>query len=234
MSSGGLWGKLASRLACRIYVCGIAILVISSVAFRLQASLFASHTLAMVHALSNLRVGVTSKTEVLTQLPSLKATQPDPSGGSHCDADEGLSTGLASSGFIDSGIRRIAPRHRRIFSLLNWWGIRGRYLDLHVELKSGKVSSFGYRLMVTTAHADYPYVVTVGVSFVQRVTEDSPMYRVDVARRFPSQSVGIVLSPQTPVEITKAAFDPNLSCLSSLGGCDTWREILPTFKPSSP
>lgn len=224
------WNKLASRVACRVYVCGSVIVIIFSITLHIQAALFGAKTLKMVHALSKLRVGLTSKAETLKELSALKATQPDPFGGSRCGADECFSTRLATTGFMDSALRNIVPRHRIIFAILNWLGVRGRYFDLHVEFKSGVVSSFGYQLMVTSARADYPYVVVVGVSAVQRIAENSETYSVKRARQTPLQSVGIVFTPRAPIQITTPAFNPNMSCLSSLGGCRTWPDVLPSFE----
>jgi len=225
-----LWKRLASRIAYRIYVSGIVIVIIFSVILHIQAALFGAETLKMMHALSTVHIGVTSKVETLKELPALRATQPDSFGGSRCGADECFSTSLATAGFMDSALRSIAPRHRRIFAILNWLGVRGRYLDLHVEFKSDTVSSFGYQLMVTSARADYPYVVVVGVSSLPHITENIVTYSINAARQAPFQSVGIVLTPQAPIEITRPAFNPDMRCLSSLGGCRSWHDVLPSFE----
>jgi hypothetical protein len=123
-----------------------------------------------------------------------------------------------------------------LFSLLSWWGSRGGYLDVHADFTSGKVSSLGYRLIVTTSHPDDPFVI--GVSSVQHmaatqrgfVTEIRGTYSVNVARKSPSQSVGIRLTPQAPIEIVKLAFAPQLGCLWSITGRQTWHEISPLHR----
>jgi hypothetical protein len=234
-----LWTKLASRLARRVYIWGLAIVIITAVAVRIQSALFETRVLTVVHALSTLRLGVSSKADTLAQIPALRMSQPDQYGGSRCGVDECLSMGIGTSGFTDSVLQKIGrTQNRSLISILSWWGVRGGYLDVHADFTSGKVSSLGYRLMVTTPHLDYPGVVVVGVSSIQHiaavqrgfVTEGSPTYSIDVARTSPSQSVGIRLTPQAPIEIVKPAFDPKLGCLWSTTGCRTWHQILPSIE----
>jgi hypothetical protein len=229
-----LWRKLGSRLARCVYILGLAIIIIPAVALRIQAAVFEARVLSMVHALSNLRIGASSKADARAQIATLRTKQPDLFGGSRCGTDECLSTGIATSDFADSVLRKAGDLN----SLLNWWGFRGGYLDVHADFTSGKVSSLGNRLTVTTPHLDAP--VVVGVSSVQPmaatergfVTEVRGTYSVDVARKSPSQSVGIRLTPQAPIEIVKPAFSPKLGCLSSITGCQTWHEILPSIERS--
>jgi hypothetical protein len=232
-----VWRKLRSRPARRLYISGIAVIVIPALALRIQAAMFEARVLTMVHALSNLRVGASSRADALTQIPTLRTNQPDQYGGSRCGTDECLSAGIATSDFTDSVLRKAAD-HDFLFSLLSWWGFRGGYLDVHADFTSGKVSSLGYQVMVTTAHLDYSGAVVVGVSSVQHMaatqrgsgTEVSRTYSVEPARKSPLQSVGIRLTPQAPIEIVNPAFNPKLGCLWSLTGCRTWHEILPSIE----
>lgn len=235
-----LWRKLQSRPARHLYVLGLAVIVIPAVALRIRAAVFEFRVLTMVHGLSNLRVGASSKADALTQIPTLRTNQPDQYGGSRCGTDECFSTGIATSDFMDSVLRKAgAGRHDLIFSLLSWWGFRSGYLDVHADFTSGKVSSLGYQLMVTTSHLDLDYfgVVVVGVSSVQHVAamqrsgiEVGRTYSIEPARKSPLQSVGIRLTPQAPIEIVKPAFNPKLGCLWSMTGCRTWHEILPSIE----
>jgi hypothetical protein len=216
---------------------GFAVIIIPAVALRIQAAVFESHVLTMVHAMSNLRVGTSSKADALVQIPTLRTNRPDQYGGSRCGTDECLSTGIATSDFTESVLRK-AGDDDFLFSLLSWWGFRAGYLDVHADFTSGKVSSLGYRLMVTRPHLDYFGVVVIGVSSVQHITarqrgsdiEVSRTYSVGPARRAPLQSVGILLTPQAPIEIVKPAFNPKLRCLWSVTGCRTWHEILPSIE----
>jgi hypothetical protein len=228
------WRKLCSRLARCAYILCLAVIIIPAVALRIQAAVFEAHVLTMVHALSKLRIGVSSKADALAQIPTLRTTQPDPFAGSRCGTDECLSTGIATSDFTGSVLRKAGG----LFSLLSWWGFRGGYLDVHADFTEGRVSSLGYRLFVTTPHPDDP--VVVGVSSVQHmavaqrgfVTEVRGTYSVDFARKSPSQSVGIRITPQAPIEIVKPAFAPKLGCLWSITGCQTWHEIFPSIERS--
>lgn len=147
-----LWRKLGSRLARCVYILGLAIIIIPAVALRIQAAVFEARVLSMVHALSNLRIGASSKADARAQIATLRTKQPDLFGGSRCGTDECLSTGIATSDFADSVLRKAGDLN----SLLNWWGFRGGYLDVHADFTSGKVSSLGNRLTVTTPHLDAP------------------------------------------------------------------------------
>jgi len=235
-----LWRKLRSRPARRAYIWALATLIVPAIALRIQAFVFEARVLSMTHALSNLRVGVSSKADALAQIRTLRTSQPDQYGGSRCGTEECLSTGITTSGFMDSVLRTIGrTQNRSLFRILSWWGIRGGYLDVHADFTSGKVSSLRYLLMVTTSRLEQPEeVVVVAVSSVQHiaatqrgfVAEDSRAYSIDTARKSPTQSVGIRLTAQAPIEIVRPAFDPRLACLWSITGCQTWHEILPSLE----
>ena len=230
--------RLSSRRARRVYVWGFAIVVIPAIALHVYAALFETRVLAIVHAISQIRVGVSSRDEALARIPALRTIKPDPYR-SQCGADECFSAEVSTPELTDSLLRKIGGEHKgALFSILSWWGLRSGYVDVHVELTSGKVSSSGYRLVLVTPNDDYPGLVIVGVSSVQHIQQSrhgsvaagSPAYSVEPARKAPSQSIGIRLTPQAPIEIVKPAFDPNLRCLWSLSGCRTWHQILPTIE----
>ena len=69
----GFSQHLRSRRALYLYLCVSAIIVIPSIALRVQAVLFQRRALSVVSALSGLRVGTSSEAEALSRISTLKA-----------------------------------------------------------------------------------------------------------------------------------------------------------------
>lgn len=239
--SGSMWGRLRSRTAYRFYFWSFAILLVSGLVLRLEAVIYGRQITSAVTALSTLRVGETTKTDALSRMPDLRLSA-GPCGVPDHNADECfLQT-------IGNGLPgRILSRtsNSALSSLLRWWGFRFEGLDVWVTFTSGKVSAFGYRLVVSApgvrksmppppADGDLGAVV-IGVlsqGIINRSQpnsgiEEHPAYVLTPARGAPSQSIGIALTPDAPEEIVHGAFDLRLHCLWSFGGCRRWNELLP-------
>lgn len=241
VETGSLWHHFRSRVAYRICVWGLAMLLISGLALRLEAAIYGRQIISVVSALSTVRVGETPKADVLSRIPSLRPSARGPYGTPHCDADECFSTFIAT-GLPGRILWRIGNSPLRW--LLRWWGFRFESLDVFVTFTSGKVSYFVYRLTVSApgvrdtvpSRPDGDVgVVVIGVSsqsIINRsvpnsAVEEHPLYVLTPAPAVPSRSIGIALTPNAPEEIVHGAFDLRLHCLWSFGGCHRWTELLP-------
>lgn len=244
-----LRSRLASRRAKRIYFWFFAVVLTSAIALRVEAAIYAGRIVSVVTALSTLRLGETSKADTLRRIPILRPSKSGPYGAPVCDADE------CFSGFIANGMpgQILLPIWRTgsdsLSPALRWWGFRFESLDVYVNFKSGKVSGFSYLLSVSAPGIPKGVpppprdgeagMVTIGVSSQSAITggetnetvEPRPPYRIMTARAAPSQSIGIAVTPDTPDEIMRRAFDFRLNCIWSFGGCRRWDEILPSVEP---
>lgn len=241
--------RLASRRAKRIYLSLFAIVLTAAIALRVEAAIYARRIVSVVAALSTLRLGETSKADTLRRIPILRPSKSGPYGAPVCDAEE------CFSGFIANGMPgRILLTGWRTGSdslspALRWWGFRFESLDVYVNFNSGKVSGYSYLLWVSAPGIPKGVpppprdgeagMVTVGVSSQRAITggetkgtvEPRPPYRIMPAKAAPSQSIGIAVTPDTPDEIMRRAFDFRLDCIWSFGGCRRWDEILPSVEP---
>lgn len=196
-------------------------------------------------ALSTLQLGETSKAETLRRIPTLRASTTGPYGAPVCDADE------CFSGFVGNGLPgRILWRTGNdvLSDVLRWWGFRAESLNIWVNFKSGKVSGFSCLLWVSAPGVPKSMpppppdgelgMVVIGLNAQRTITvrdhhstvETHPPYQITQARGGPSQSIGIALTPDTPHEIVRGAFDLRLNCIWSFGGCRRWNQILPEIE----
>jgi hypothetical protein len=244
-SGGRFWHRLSSRAACRVYLWCFAVLFTSGLALRIEAAVYARQIASTVTELSTLRLGETSKADVLLRIPGLRPSASEPRDADHSSAEECL---FAS---IRSGLpgRILSTSDNTTFNyLLRWWGFRFEGLDIAVNFTSGRVSYFSYRLTVSAPgvmkSVPPPPVdgelgaVVIGVSSqstIDRTVPNSPMeehppYTLTPSRAVPSQSISIALTPNAPEELVRSTFDLKLHCLWSWGGCRRWNELLPGVK----
>ncbi len=244
-----LRSTLASHRAKRIYLWFFAVVLTAAIALRVEAAIYARRIVSVVTALSTLRLGETSKADTLRRISALRPSKSGPYGAPGCDTDE------CFSGYIANGMPgRILLRIWRTGSdslspAFRWWGFRCESLDVYVNFKSGKVSGFSYLLWVSAPGIPKGVpppprdgeagMVTISVSSQKAITgreakgtgEIPRPYRIAPARAAPSQSIGIAVTPDTPDEIMRRAFDFRLNCIWSFGGCRRWAEILPSVEP---
>jgi hypothetical protein len=227
---------LRSRRALYLCLYVSAMIVIPSIALRVQAFLFQRRAVSVVSALSALRVGTSSEAEAMSRIPTLKADGMGPYGAPVCDADECVSTGIPYSSFSYAVLTRVGRAGSpTLFSALSRWGVRLSSLSVFVNFKSGKVSYLSYNLMVSTPHLDPPDAVVVEVTSREHEgarkpglsAAEHPDFRVTTARRWPAQSVGVDFSPEAPKGLVEHAFDLELRCLWSFAGCRSWNQLLP-------
>ena len=238
-----VWSKLTSHRAKRMYLWCFAAVFTAAIALRVEAATFARRIVSLVTALSTLRLGETSKAETLRRIPALQPSRTGPYGAPLCDAEEcffgGVENGLPGRLLWGTGSEAVSE-------ILRWWGFRAESLDVYVNFTSGKVSYLGYHLMVSapgvpTSMPPPPPdgklgVVVIGLDSQRMITvrksssiaEAHPQYRINPSM---SQSIGIALTPDTPDEIVRAAFDLRLYCVWSFGGCHRWNQLLPSVEP---
>jgi hypothetical protein len=251
MSAGGAnpvsTVRLASHKAKRIYLWFFAIVLAAAIALRVEAAIYARRISSVVAELSTLRLGETSKVDTLRRIPALHPSKTGPYGAPICDADE------CFSGSVGNGLPgRVLWRTRSevLSEVLRWLGFRAESLEVMVNFKSGKVSYFACRLMLSAPGmlpAGLPPpppdgklgAVIIGLSSQKMITvgdpnsivETHPPYRITPARAVPSQSIGIALTPDAPDEVGDAAFNLRLDCVWSFGGCRRWSQLLPSVEP---
>jgi hypothetical protein len=235
--------RSASRI---VFVWCFAVFVISVIALRVEAAIYASRIVSVVTALSTLRLGETSKAETMRRIPALQPSKTRNQGIPYCDADECLS-GSVGNGLSGRLLWRMWRSQSDFLSdVLRWWGFRMEFLDVNVKFKSEKVSGFDYSLWVSAPGVpeSIPYpppdaelgMVVIGVSSLDVINrsvpnsnvQDHPPYVLLVKT---SQSIGIALTPGAPKEIERATSDLRLDCVWSFGGCRRWNQLLPAVQP---
>jgi hypothetical protein len=237
------WGPHGAKRACFWF---FAVVFTAAIALRVEAAIYARQIVSVVTALSTLRLGETSNADTLRRIPALHPSKTGPYGAPHCDADE------CFSGFVGNGLpgRVLWRAESEVLSdVLRWLGFRAEGVSLYVNFTSGKVSYFGYHLMVSAPgvpaavpppppDGELGMVVirmqsqrTITIRDHQSMAEKHPPYQIGPSRAAPSQSIGISLTPDTPEEIVHAASDFRLSCMWSFGGCRRWNQILLAVEP---
>lgn len=232
--------RSASRI---VFLWCFAVFVISAVALRIEAAIYAFRIVSVVTALSTLRLGDTSKAETMRRILALQPSKTRNHGAPYCDADECLS-GSVGNGL--PGRLLWGTQNDFLSDVLRWWGFRMEFLDVNVKLKSEKVSGFEYSLWVSAPGTPKSIpppppdgelgMVVVGVSSLDVINrsvpnsnvQDHPPYVLHVKT---SQSIGIALSPGAPKQIEQAASDLRLDCVWSFGGCRRWNQLLPAVQP---
>jgi hypothetical protein len=230
-----LWRRLSSRWACRIYVFGLAIIVIPAVALRIQSVLFERRALKIMADLSSLRIGVTSKTDALSRIPGLDAVNCT-DGDRRCSGEEQFSIAVPNSRISDWLLLPTGRAgHETLFSILSWWGVRFWNLDAYVYFTSGRVSALGYRLVLSIPNSRYPGGLSVAASSREQPVraplawdvDQSPNYVVTHYFKWPDLDMHVDFTRNAAPELVRHAFNLQLHCLWFLAGCRTANQLLP-------
>jgi hypothetical protein len=225
---------LASKPARRIYICVLAVVLIPAVALRIEAMVFQFRVLKLTSALSTLRIGVTSKNETVSRVPGLRVVRGT-SKDYHCGADECFAVTIPNSRLSNwIFVPRSGDEHRTLNSVLRWLGFRYWEVSASVDFSSGRVSDFGYRLILSADPSNYPGALIINVWSRTDVTErllswnvdESPNYIV-YPGKWPDFQTGVYFTRDAPGELLGHAFDLRLRCLWSLAGCQTADQLLP-------
>lgn len=240
-----LWRRTTSRPARLLYLGVLVIVIVPGIALRVEAALFERRAHKVMSALSSFRIGVTPKAEVLSRMSGFRVeriSRGNSAEDSHglmsrgnCEFDECFWINASSPRLSDWVLRRAGSTgYETLFSVVNLLGFRLRSLDAYVNLNSGKVSGFGYRLVLSTPHADVPGAVIIRVSSrkdltdwkLDYVADESPNYQVS-HRKWPVLNADVYFTRDAPPALLSHAFDLNLQCVWSLRGCRTANELLP-------
>ena len=222
--------QLASRPVRRVYISVLAAVLIPSIALRMEALVFQFRVRKVVSELATLRIGASLKSEALSRIPGLKTSKDYQCGGDECFVASIPNSRLSDWIYFPT----FRWQNKTVNSALYWWGFRYRSLEASVDFKLGRVSQFGYRLMLLTPSSDpNPLVINVWSrnTFADRQlswdVDESPNYVVYHHFKSPDLNTGVYFNRDTPPEHLGHAFDLHLHCLWSLSGCKTANEVLP-------
>lgn len=229
-----LWRRVTSRWAVRIYLCCVAIIIVLAIELRAEALLFERHAVEIASGLSTLRIGTTSKSEALSRIPCLAVVSSKNKDYGRT-GDEYFSVEIPNTKFSRWTLEHVNDS-AALVSLVHWLGVRYWAFSGYVNFSSDTVSSFGYRLVLSTPRA-YPMP---GVLFVEASSrkawdrgpldsevDESPDYEVSHYFKWPALQTDVHFKRNAPVELLRHAFDLRLRCLSSLNGCETANQVLP-------
>jgi hypothetical protein len=233
-----LWRRITSRPARLLYLGVLVMVIVPGIALRVEAALFERRVLKVMSVLSSLRIGVTPKAEVLSRMVGFTVNEHYRNK-SDCDADECLWVGVSSPRLSDWTLRKAGwSGHDNLYLVLSWWGFRLRSLGADVNLNSDKVSSFGYQLILSTAHPDYPGAIVINAGSIgpisrpgrlngDPITDESPHYKVIHNFRWPATNTNVYFTPHATPELLSHAFGLKLQCILSITGCRTANQLLP-------
>jgi len=207
---------------------------VPAIAFRMEALIFQFRVHKLMSGLATLRIGMTSKDEALSRIPGLRLIR-SASKDYHCGADECFAVAIPNSRLSNwIFLPTFGEEHRTLNSALHWWGFRAWDFRASVDFRSGKVSYFDYRLMLSPVPSSYPNALVISVlsrnRFEERLlswdVDESPNYFV-YHGKWPEFQTGVYFTRDTPGELLGHAFDLHLRCLWSLAGCRTANQLLP-------
>ena len=172
--------QFASRPARRAYIGILAVVLIPAIVLRIEAMVFQFQVLKLMSALRTVRIGVTSKDEALSRIPGLHEVRSN-SKDYHCPgADECFGVAIPNSRLSDwIFVPRSGDEHRILTSVLYWWGFRYWDVSASVDFTSGRVSDFGYRLILSTDPSNDPGALVINVWSRKDVTERLLSWDVD-------------------------------------------------------
>ncbi len=231
-----LWRRITSRPARLFYLGVLVIAAVPAIALRVEAALFEWRVHKVMSALSSLRIGATPKAEVLSRMAGFKVNEHSRNK-SDCDADECLRIEVSSPELSDWALRKAGwSGHGKVYLVLSLWGFRLRSLGAYVNLNSGKVSSLGYILILSTPHSAYPGALVVNVNSARSarhhagsgyIADESPNYQVSHYWKWPALGTGVTFTRDAPPELVIHAFNLRLRCVWSGAGCLTANQVLP-------
>lgn len=220
---------LTGRIARRIYVTAICVLLLMTTTARVRSYLMARKIQAVLKGLSEIRVDQTTEAQLTKMVPYLIQRDWKVGGIPH----RVFYVSISNERFLGLGL--IVDWSDQ---LANWLGYRFMSFDAYVLVQDGKVSQVSYGLANQWSRPQYAgyvgYIVSArsvhgfwrprqaGV-FVTSENDDSPQYRPSEYRN----TLNVIYTYDAPPEVTNRVFGLNLSCFWNLGGCHEAREIAP-------
>ena len=229
---------LSGRWVRRSYVAVLLLLLLLTTAARLRSYLTARKIQAVLHGLAEIRIDQTTEEQLLRTVPYLTRGEQDWNVRGIIQRVYFTEISNEPNGPISWSVM-YGPG----WQLAYWLGYRYMDFDAGVLVQDGKVSRVGYGLAkewgrprelsyiisAKSVHGfwlphEHPFAVT-------SQDDESPQYRVEqrevlnvVGRE---QGLIIIFTNDAPPELTKRAFQLNLSCFWSLRGCGDARDIAP-------
>jgi len=227
-----VWRRVTSRWARRIWFCLAVATLLVSTALRIRAGLFEHRVSRIVHALAQVRLDQTTKTDLLATVPGL---QPGAPSGTKCRTEECYSEEI-SNWTSSLEFHLLAELHSTLVYELGYWlGFRLWLFSADVELRHGKVHKLEYALLLDDGSGGYPGTLDVDVESVRGFSswsqsdfdDESPDYLAESYFKWPELTLRVVFTPAAQGQLVKHAFDLHLNCVWQLRGCRTARQLLP-------
>jgi hypothetical protein len=251
--SAWIWRTLTGRNARRVYAMIVLALVVTTTAIRVHSYLLARRIQAVISDMSKLRIDETTEEKLVQTVPYLVRDKWD----RHVDKNPELGNvdpGVERSYHIIfsnqehwvkferfawrySQVQTTEDGHQKswIFTAADLLGYRYAAFGARVTLLNGRVTSirygiedrlvfpqvFGSIVSVESAHARWgPHQTGFEVTSTD---DESPQFRVGGS----DASLGASFIPDASPELRSHAFQLNLKCFWSWGGCRHARQIAP-------
>jgi hypothetical protein len=231
--------KLTGPWARRACIAVVVILLCLTTAARLRSYAMARRIQAVLHGLAEMRIDQTSEKQMLETVPYLTRNQYERKSGATVRrwyyAEISNESDRLLPFFIALGPRATAD-------LAYWLGYRYMSFDARVSVEDGKVTEVRYGLArqwvrpaavgyVVSAKSVHGFWLPYEHGFeVTSQDDESPKYRAvqdRVEGYMPFPGLHVTFTNDAPPDLTKRAFQLNLSCFWSLQGCEEAREIAP-------
>ncbi len=232
---------LTGRWTRRIYLAIFFLLFLITTTTRLRSYFMARRIEAVLHGLSEIRLDQTTEEQMTKMVPYLTRKDWNAGGISHRNYYVQISNESDRLPRVFAlGLRRVQSYQLSLWldHLADWLGYRYMSFNSGVLVQDGKVSQAEYGLANEWIRPKFPgyvgYIVSarsvhgfwlphpMGLA-VTSVDDDSPQYRP----KREGNTLAVIYTSDAPPELTKRAFDLDLSCFWGLHGCDDARDIAP-------
>jgi hypothetical protein len=242
---------LAGCWARRVYVAVVLLFICLTTTARLRSYLMVRKIQAVLHGLADIRIDQTTEEQLLKTVPYLVGNNYK----EHVGASEERFYGVVISneddliklthGPLSSLFQVRSSDYGEPLALktLDWLGYRYLRFEVTLLVLDGRVSSLRYGIApqigfprqffdIVSARSVHGFWLPRQMRFSVTSEEDeSPQYRVK-QNSVPSlvkeeRALNVTFTNDAPPELTKRAFQLNLSCFWSLRRCDDVREIAP-------
>jgi len=228
---------LSGRWVRRSYVAVLLLLLLLTTAARLRSYLTARKIQAVLHGLAEIRIDQTTEEQLLRTVPYLTRGEQDWNVRGIIQRVYFTEISNEPNGPISWSVM-YGPG----WQLAYWLGYRYMDFDAGVLVQDGKVSRVKYGLAkqwvrprqagyIVSARSVHGFWLPHEHAFaVTSQDDESPQYRVEqseVAKSGREEGLSVTFTNDAPPELTKRAFQLNLSCFWSLRGCGDARKIAP-------
>jgi len=241
--------RLASTTFSRrfrfVWILLVSPLFITMASFRLQSYFFARRVQSVLTQMKKIHVDKTTEEEVYALLPELKpgmswGLAKDQSPDEKCpgDACYVLNQRNWPNGILARLRGTLDNRYDWLFKTMFWLGHRFLGFRANVEIRGGRVSRYGYFLMVEDGEFPGNDAVIVQVQGFNR--KGFPGYfgfmvdydkigtlQIKVPSNRPTAVMYVAFTSDAQPEDQRNAFDTHLECVWNLRACSATRQLLP-------